>query len=100
MPDPRHMDATQAFDGWPSVALHFSRTLRLEPAAATINLPSLLVSTAPELPNELDKIGIARLLSELQRCGEAVAPDNGAYGAQGRAGSGTLLLRVGVVRAG
>jgi hypothetical protein len=67
MPDPRHMDATQAFDGWPAVALHFSRTLRLEPAAATANLPSLLVSTAPELPNELDKTGTARSCSVAAR---------------------------------
>jgi hypothetical protein len=38
MPDPRHMDATQTFAGWPAVALHFSRRLRLDPAAATANL--------------------------------------------------------------
>jgi len=70
-PDPRHMDATRAFAAWPTAALESSRRLRLEPVAATVDLSTLLVFTAPALPNELDETGIARLLSELQRCGEA-----------------------------
>ncbi len=70
MPDPRHMDATRAFAAWPSLALKPSRRLRLEPVAATVDLSTLLLFTAPALPNELDETGIAQLLSELQRCGE------------------------------
>jgi hypothetical protein len=38
MPDPRHMDATQTFAGWPAVALHLLRRLRLDPAAAPADL--------------------------------------------------------------
>src|SRR5260370_27006834 len=54
--DPRHMNATRTFAGWPAVALHVSRRVRLDLAAATAGLPTLLVFA---LPNELHKAGIA-----------------------------------------
>jgi hypothetical protein len=102
MPDPRHMDPTQAFVGWPAVALHLSRRLRLDPPAATVDLPTLLVFTAPALPNQLDATGIARLLSELQRCGEATVEEllqiTESSGAQRRAASDTLAA-MGLVKA-
>jgi hypothetical protein len=61
--DPRHMYATLTFAGWPAVALHLSHRVRLDLAAATADLLTLLVFA---LPNELDETGIARLLAELR----------------------------------
>jgi alpha-maltose-1-phosphate synthase len=71
VPDPRHMDPTQAFAAWPSATLHVAQRLRLEPAAATTDLSALLRFTAPSLPGELDETEIAELLAELHRRGEA-----------------------------
>jgi starch synthase len=71
MPDPRYMDATQAFAAWPSGIYQLSQRLKPDPAAATINLANLLRFTAPALPSELDEGGIAGLLTELHCRGEA-----------------------------
>jgi alpha-maltose-1-phosphate synthase len=71
VPDPRHMDPTQAFAAWPSATLHIAQRLRPEPAAATTDLSTLLRFTAPSLPGELDETEIAGLLAELHRRGEA-----------------------------
>ena len=71
VPDPRHMDPTQAFAAWPSATLHVAQRLRPEPAAATTDLSTLLRFTAPSLPGELDETEIASLLAELHRRGDA-----------------------------
>jgi alpha-maltose-1-phosphate synthase len=71
VPDPHHMDPTQAFAAWPSATLHVAQRLRPDPAAATTDLSTLLRFTAPSLPGELDETEIARLLAELHRRGEA-----------------------------
>jgi hypothetical protein len=55
--DPRYMNATLTFAGWPAVALHLSRWVRLDLAAATADLPTLLVFV---LPNEMDMLGCCR----------------------------------------
>jgi len=73
VPDPRYMDPNQAFAAWPSGTFHLSQRLRPDPAAGTADLPTLLRFTAPALPGELDKAGIAGLLAELHRRGEATA---------------------------
>jgi glycosyltransferase involved in cell wall biosynthesis len=72
-PDPRYMDPNQAFAAWPSGTFCLSQRLRPEPAPATADLPALLRFTAPALRGELDEAGIARLLAELRRRGEATA---------------------------
>jgi alpha-maltose-1-phosphate synthase len=71
VPDPRHMDPTQAFAAWPSATLHVAQRLRPDPAAATTDLSTLLRFTAPSLPGELDETEIASLLAELHRRGDA-----------------------------
>ena len=71
VPDPRYMDATQAFAAWPSATFQPSQRLKPDPAAATVDLPTLLRFTAPALPSELDEAGIAGLLTQLHRRGEA-----------------------------
>ncbi len=71
VPDPRYMDPTQTFAAWPSGTFQPSQRLRLDPAAATVDLPTLLRFTAPALPSELDETGIAGLLAELHGRGEA-----------------------------
>jgi starch synthase len=73
LPDPRYMDPTQAFAAWPSGTFDLSRRLRPDPMAATTDLRSLVRFTAPSLPGELEEAGIAELLAELQRRGEATA---------------------------
>jgi hypothetical protein len=73
VPDPRHMDPTQAFAAWPSGTFQFSQRLRPVPASA--NLRTLLGFTALAQPSELDEAGIARLLAELHRRGEARAEE-------------------------
>jgi starch synthase len=73
VPDPRYMDPTQAFAAWPSSTFDPSWRLRQDPMAATTDLRSLVRFTAPSLPGELEEAGIAELLSELQRRGEATA---------------------------
>jgi hypothetical protein len=72
-PDPRYMDPTQAFAAWPSGTFDLSRRLRPDPMAATTDLRSLVRFTAPSLPGDLDEVGIAELLAEPQRRGEATA---------------------------
>ncbi len=71
MPDPRYMDATQAFAAWPSATFQLSQRLKPDPAAATVDLSTLLRFTAPALPSELDEAGVAGLLTQLHRRGEA-----------------------------
>lgn len=70
-PDPRHMDPTQAFASWPSGTFDLSQRLQPDPAAANVDLPTLLRFTAPALPGELDETGIAALQAELHRRNEA-----------------------------
>lgn len=79
MPDPRHMDATQAFAGFPAVILHLTRRLRLDSAAATADLFRHLAFTAPVLPNQLGDTEFARPLSGLQRCREATPSENAKF---------------------
>jgi alpha-maltose-1-phosphate synthase len=73
VPDPRYMDPTQAFAAWPRGTFHLLQRLRPDPMAATTDLHSLVRFTAPALPGELDEAGIAGLLAELHRRGEATA---------------------------
>jgi alpha-maltose-1-phosphate synthase len=73
VPDPRHMDPNQAFAAWPSGTFHLSQRLRPDPAAATVDLPTLLRFTAPALSSDLDETEISALLAELHRRGEATA---------------------------
>jgi glycosyltransferase involved in cell wall biosynthesis len=98
--DPRHMDPNQAFAAWPSGTFCLSQRLRPEPMPATADLPALLRFTAPALPGELDETGIARLLAELHRRGEATGQEllEVLEPAQRRAGGRAVLwlLRVGL----
>ncbi len=75
VPDPRYMDATQAFAAWPGGTFQPSQRLKPDPAAATVDLPTLLRFTAPALPSELDEAGIAGLLIQLHRRGEATTQE-------------------------
>lgn len=70
VPDPRHMDPTQAFAAWPSGTFHLAQRLRPGPTAIA-DLSALLRFTAPALPSDLDETGIKQLLGELHRRGEA-----------------------------
>jgi alpha-maltose-1-phosphate synthase len=100
VPDPRHMDPTQAFAAWPSGTFCLSQRLRPDSQAATPPLRTLLRFTAPSLPSELDEAGIAGLLTELHHRGEATAQEllDVLEPAQRRAGKRALLwlLRVGL----
>ena len=73
MPHPRYMDPNQAFAAWPSGVFCLSQQLQPESASITTDLTALLRFTAPALPGELNEAGIARLLAELHRRGEATA---------------------------
>jgi glycosyltransferase involved in cell wall biosynthesis len=83
-PDPRHMDPTRAFAAWPSRTFQFSQRLRPVPGSA--DLRALLRFTALAEPGKRDEAaaarqlaedeaGIARLLAELHRRGEAGAEE-------------------------
>jgi starch synthase len=103
VPDPRYMDATQAFTAWPSGTSKPSQRLKPDPAAATVDLPTLLRFTAPALPSELDEAGIAGLLTQLHRRGEATLQEllEVLEPAQRSAGARAVLWlrRVGLVTA-
>jgi alpha-maltose-1-phosphate synthase len=84
VPDPRHMDPTGTFAAWPSRTFEFSQRLRPVPSSA--DLRDLLRFTAigepgkPDRPETArllskDEAGIARLLAELHRLGEARAEE-------------------------
>jgi starch synthase len=103
VPDPRHMDPTQAYAAWPSGTFHSSQRLRPDPAAASADLPTLLRFTAPALSSDLGETKISGLLAELYRRGEATAREllEVLEPAQRDAGPRALLwlLRVGLVAA-
>lgn len=100
VPDPRHADPNQAFAAWPSGTFHLSQRLRPDPVTATTELRSLLRFTAPSLPSELDEAGIAKLLAELHRRGEATVRELLEVLEPTRRGAGQRavlwLLRVGL----
>lgn len=101
VPDPRYMDATQAFAAWPSATFQPSQRLKPDPAAATVDLSTLLRFTAPALPSELDEAGIAGLLTQLHRRGEATIQELLEILEPMKRGAGARavlwLLRVGLV---
>jgi starch synthase len=103
VPDPRYMDATQAFAVWPSGTFNLSLRLRSEPESTAADLSTLLRFTAPALPGELDEPAIGGLLAELHRHREATAREllEGLDSSQRRAGQRAILwlLRVGLVKA-
>jgi glycosyltransferase involved in cell wall biosynthesis len=102
-PDPRYMDATQAFAAWPSGTFQPSQRLKPDPAAAAVNLANLVRFTAPALPSELDEGGIAVFLTQLHNRGEATGQEllEMLEPAQRRAGARAVLWlrRVGLVTA-
>ena len=74
-PHPLHMDAHQACAAWPTALFGPGQRLRPDPAAPSCDLARLLAFTSPALPGELGQDGIAALLDELRRRGEATAEE-------------------------
>jgi starch synthase len=73
VPNPRHMDSTEAFASWPSKTFSLAQRLRPEPEPPTDDVFCLLNFTMSALPSELGDEEIIRLLDELRRRGEATA---------------------------